>query len=1512
MPAHLRQSGHPQGASAEFTYSRTILFLIVILSAAVPQSLAQSTITTVAGTEWVFNSDGKPALAAPLGDVAAQTFDSSGNLVFADPGNNMVIRLNPSGTITVLAGNGLAGYSGDGGLATNASLNYPLGIGFDSKGNLYIADTGNDVIRKVTSNGVISTFAGTRNNVGFSGDNGPAINASLFSPFALAIDSSDTVYFSQFSNINDPGPNRIRKITTDGTITLVAGSGNGFAGEGVPAAQAVFNQIEDLAFDAKGNLYLADTGNNRIRRIDPKGIITTVAGNGTPGYSGDGGPATQASLQTPFAIAVDAASNLYVADQNNFVVRKVDPSGKISTFAGNGRQAYAGDGKPASAASFVILESLAADAAGNLFIGDNDRLRKVNAGAIISTVGGNGQFRIFPDGTPASNVFLDDPWGIVYDSAGDLYVADYLANRIRVVAKNGATSTIAGNGLPEFAGDNGPAIQAGLAGPTSVALDKLGNIYICDSDNGLIRKITPDGTIRTVVQGLNSPQQILVDGSNNLYISDTLDNLVARLGTDGTVTIIGSGNLNLPQGMAFDSAGNLYVADFNNKRIVRFSANGVLTPIAGGGSRPVNPGDSFPAMLAQLGRTLGVTLDANGNLYFTDGTYRVYEVTTAGNISVVAGNGKTGFSGDGGPSAQASFNFPHGLAIDPSGTLMIADSVNNRIRAVLAAPPTLQSSPASLTFESAGQLPAAQNIAIASSLPGMQYTLAATTTTGGTWLQANYTNGTIPATVQVLADPTGLAPGTYQGTVAIAAPGTTPPSTAVKVTFKVDPPPAPVLALGADACLAGACTLSFSLVQGAAPASSNLTVLNQGGGSLPFTATAATDIPGTWLSASPSSGTATPTAPASVVVQADPTGLLPGTYTGAVTIASAAAGTVRVAVVLTVSAATQTILVSQAGLTFTAVSGGGTPLDQNFAVLNAGQGTLSWTVQSSTLGGGNWLIVTPSSGSSAAGASNVPLVDVAIDPANLLPPGQYYGSIQVFSPAAANSPQTVTVVLQVLPPGTDPGPDVRPSGLVFTGAAGSAPGSQNVFVSNLTASGIGYSSSRSTHDGAAWFVGAPTNATVLPNQPQRVVVQPDFSALAPGTYNGTLQLAFGAGVTRSVNILAFVGGSAGATSAPSAFTPQAVTAASCTDHLVVNLLTPTANFTATATNAITLQASVFDNCQHAVTNAGVNATFQVGSTKSSATLNLVNGTYIGTWTPTTATPPQVSVQVFAVALLNSVIIGGYTPPITGTLTAGTTPILNPAVVNGASFIAEALVAPGGLITVFGQQVTDPAAPDACTPTSGPPYATQMGGAQVFLDGQALALLYACDQMQSDGSTLGQINAQVPYNISINSGHQLLMQRTTAASAAQSVPVNLSVAATQPGIFTVSQNGLGQGEIFVVQTDGSLSPTPADLNTPAHPGDTVAILCSGLGLVAPPVPLGSPAPPAPPSSTTNTVTVNIGGQSANVISAGLIPGQSVEYEVQVVVPQGLTSGNQVVTISSGGQTSPPVTMGVQAQ
>ena len=652
--------------------------------------------------------DGSPAVAATVYQPSGVALDGDGNLYIADTDNNRLRRVDPSGTIATIAGTGERGYSGDGGPAVAAQLSLPTGVTVDAAGNLYIADRHNHRIRRVDGFGTITTIAGNGRE-GYSGDGGPAVAAQLNYPSDVAVDGNGNLY------VTDRRNHRIRRIDDTGVITTIAGTGEeSYGGDNGPAVAAQLDFPAAVVVDVAGNLYIVDSGNHRIRRVDSAGMITTIAGTGQLGYSGDGAPAVSAQMLFPTGIEVDVAGNLYIADTDNHRIRRVDRSGTITTIAGTGEQGYSGDNGPAVEAQLAYPQRVAVDGNGNLYIADwgNNRIRRVDANGTITTIAGTGGSGFSGDGGPAVAAQLKLPQGVAVDGTGNLYIADTDNHRIRQVVPSGTITTIAGTGGSGYSGDGGPAAVAQLNSPSGVAVDGAGNLYIADTENHRIRRMNSSGTITTVAgtgmgfsgdggpaiaAQLNTPAGVAVDGAGNVYIADYYNRRIRRVDASGIIaTIAGTGRrgfsgdgglavvaqLGNPRGVAVDGAGNVYIADFFNGRIRRVDALGIITTIAGSEGQG-NHGDGGPAVQARLGSPEGVAVDRAGNLYIAH--HRIRRVDPLGTITTVAGKGGWGYSGDGGPAVQARLRSPEGVAVDGLGNVYIADSGNHRIRVVTRA-----------------------------------------------------------------------------------------------------------------------------------------------------------------------------------------------------------------------------------------------------------------------------------------------------------------------------------------------------------------------------------------------------------------------------------------------------------------------------------------------------------------------------------------------------------------------------------------------------------------------------------------------------------------------------------------------------------------------------------------------------------------------------------------------------------------------------------------------------------
>ena len=673
-------------------------------------------------TSWTANAlvggDAK-ATGTGLWNPQGVAVDREGNAYVVDASDALVLRIDAAtGVITTVAGTGTDGFAGDGGPAIYAQFAYAAGIAVDGLGNIFVADNGNNRIRRIDAiTGIITTVAGDADHAFISGDGVPATSASLWHPFGVAVDGLGDLYIADTAN------GRVRRVdVTTGLISTVVGSGNGqSAGDGGPATAAIVSSPYGVVFDAAGNLFVSEEYGHRVRRVAAAtGVITTYAGTGTGGFAGDNGPATTAQLQNPQGIALDPAGNLYIADYGNHRIRRVDATTHmISTVAGTDASGFAGDGGEAKAAS-ISAYSVAVDNAGDIFIADadNQRIREVNAGGVISTAAGTGSRGFSGDGGAATAAPFMQPTSIALDAAGDIVIAELGNARVRRIdATTGVISTIAGGDGYAALGDGGLAVNANAGEPCSVRFDAAGNLYFVDLENAVVRRIDATTSIITTVAGngtngfsgdggpatsaeLNEPVALAIDGQGNIFISDSSNHRIRRVdATTGKIsTVAGNGTggfsqdgiaatsseLYFPLGIAVDSAGNLWIADNANNRVRRVNGAGVITTVAGIGTQG-SMGDGGLGTAAQVDHPACVAVDTAGNAYicasYSDKIRRL-DATTNIITTVVGGGGQYSFIGDGGPDTAASLFSPQDVAIDASGAIYVADYENQRIRRV--------------------------------------------------------------------------------------------------------------------------------------------------------------------------------------------------------------------------------------------------------------------------------------------------------------------------------------------------------------------------------------------------------------------------------------------------------------------------------------------------------------------------------------------------------------------------------------------------------------------------------------------------------------------------------------------------------------------------------------------------------------------------------------------------------------------------------------------------------------
>jgi len=622
--------------------------------------------------------------------------DGKGNIYIADSFGDRIREVGTgTGKIITVAGVGQYGYNGEGIKATTTAMGFPRGLVVNTAGEFWYSDPGNNRVRMVNSSGDVNTVAGN-GTAGYKGDGGAATSAEINQPSGLALDASGNLYFS------DTGNNVVRMVNSSGNIHTIAGNGTaGFSGDGGPATSASLNSPHGLAFDTNGNLYIADDLNNRVRIVSGLGTdtvtINTYAGDGNPGVAGNGGLASKAAVGFPRGVLV-ANGNLYIATAGQAQIREVNLTSKIiSTYAGS-TGGYDGDGNAPLKSMFLSPTGLMVDSAGDLLIVDtgNDRVRKVNAArTTVNTIVGG----YVGDGGVATNGCLNSPENIAFNSSGNLYIVE-AGNRVREVSV-GNISTLAGTGVTGYSGDKGPASAATVNSPQGVAADPFGNVYIADTGNNVIRVVNSSKEITTFDKDstFKNLASLTTDSAGNVYSVDRGACVVRKLTPAASSTIVAgvlndcgyngdnisatTARLNQPYGVALDTAGNIYIGDAGNNRVRKITIKTeTISTVAGTGTCGYS-GDGGKATSAELCAPSGVAVDPLGRIFIADySNFCVRLVSTNGEIITYAGTGLPGYNNNGRLATKTNLGGPIAVAIGPSNVLYVADDQSYRVRVI--------------------------------------------------------------------------------------------------------------------------------------------------------------------------------------------------------------------------------------------------------------------------------------------------------------------------------------------------------------------------------------------------------------------------------------------------------------------------------------------------------------------------------------------------------------------------------------------------------------------------------------------------------------------------------------------------------------------------------------------------------------------------------------------------------------------------------------------------------------
>ncbi len=1506
--------------------------------------------------------DGGPATSAQLFAVARHAFDASGNLYLADGDGHRIRKVTPAGIISTIAGTGVAGFSGDGGPATSAQVNYPRGVAIDGAGNVYFSDNNNQRIRRITPSGIISTVAGDGVQ-GNSGDGGPAVNARLAGPDGLYLAANGDLYVACILG------NVVRRISSAGVMSTFAGTGaRGSDGDGGPAVNATLYLPEALTADTAGNLYIVEESGSRIRKVAPNGVISSVAGvsrtvgdggaavtsrltqprylsyrngeltftefrnytvrkidaagiiriiGGTSLYGvGPDGPALSTDIWFPTAavadssgntfvahadrvarispsgtlttvaaglgtvegMAMDASGNLYVTIPDQSVIRKIAPGGAVSVFAGNGSRGFSGDGGQATSAEINIPRGLDVDSAGNVIFADSDnhRIRQIAPSGIITTLVGSGSAGFSGDGGLATAAQLYYPSSVRRDAQGRLFLAELGNRRIRVV-DGGFIFTVAGNGTAAPTGDGGAALLAGMI-PEAIELGANGEVYIAGNDR--IRKLTYCTYNLTSTQLVATAHTATFSVATAAGCTWNLAGLPAWITPVSGVSGTGPGTVQASiaaNGSATARAGSVFIGG-NSTTITQAGATPappapgpgpvtpppapVVTPSLPSVSMTVPPSVTSQQAIALTTSTPGQEVEVTLTQIVPGLTFSPSRLTLPGSVTVRIN-----------PVGVPPGFYSTTLRISGPGfnDLLIPVQYDVRASATVFAP----TQPVSLAPIGPGT--ASMTIPVTSDQPNAAYTAQARGLSG---LTVSPASGTLPVTLTVNADTSGLAPGTYEATVDVTTPGTQPATRAIPIRFDVLPTGPPAFDSGS--------TYVPVLLNAANPSGTTTVPLrNLGLGELQATVTTSQSTSKPWLTAR-LGGNKIGAQPTALEIITDLRGFPASNYRGTVHLKAASGPTLDIPVFASVADQAYEVFLSHSSMRFTQAAGVG-PLEQVLEVMNRTPADATWTARATqSVPGATWLTLGTSGGTTAADAAT--RVPIRADARNLAA-GVYYGLVEVTFSRPAGIVKYVVVVLEVQAAGQPPRLKLSQTGFLFAGTEeGANPAAQTLQITNPTERPLELLVDTLLEGEARWLSISSGTLRIAAGQTaslqlQSFLRQPLRAGLARGTYRGELVIASRENGPLSRVALGLI--VAPAAAVPAAAKVRAAVSACAPSKYILTSSQLEQGFRIAAGWPAWIEVLVLDDCGQPLEQGVVLAAFGSGEDKVELK-HAGSGRWVGSWNSHGARA-SMSIDFLARTSL---------PPIQGTLrlvgsvVANLQPpqIASGGVTNAMRTLERAPLAPGTFAGIVGERLADRAseAPAGAFPAV-------LESSRVLVGGRTIPLNSVAEK---------QVRALLPFGLPPRTTHQVVVQR----GGVYSLPEAITVVDAQPAILTADNSGEGQGLVFGVSAG---TPRMADARNPVKAGEAVTLYGFGLGAVTPEVEIGAPTPAEPLVRTLAKVTATVGGVPAEVTYSGLSPSYIGLYQVNLVIPADAKPGAAVpLVIEAAGLPSNTVTLAIR--